>query len=67
MKSLESKISILFDLHFANNIILSWFFFFCLIIDLYFLIHASIAQISDFIAELVIPIGIQSKEANSRN
>ena len=53
----------LFNLGFANNIILSCFFFFFLIIDLYFLIPAVIAQIFNPIAELVIPIGIPSKQA----
>ena len=38
------------------------FFFFFLIIDLYFLIPAAITQIFNPIAELVIPIGIPSKE-----
>ena len=37
--------------------------FFFLIIDLYFLIPAVIAQIFNPIAELVIPIGIPIKEA----
>ena len=44
----------LFNLFFANDIILSCFFFFFLIIDLYFLIPADIAQIFNSIAELVI-------------
>ena len=54
----------LFNLVFASNTILSCFFFFSLIIDLYFLIPAAIAQIFNPIAELLIPIGIPSKEAN---
>ena len=41
------------------------FFFFFLIIDLHFLIPAAIAQISNPIAELVIPIGITSKDAKA--
>ena len=53
----------LFNLDFANNTILSCFFFFFLIIDLYFLIPAAIAQFFNPIAELVIPIGIPIKEA----
>ena len=53
----------LFNLDFANNTILSCFFF--LIIDLYFLIPAAIAQIFNPIAELVILIGIPSKEAKA--
>ena len=55
--------SILFNLDFANNTILSCLFFFFLIIDLYFLIHAVIAHIFNPIAELVLPIGIPPKEA----
>ena len=54
----------LFNLDFANNTILSCFFFF-LIIDLYFLIHAAIVQIFNPIAELIIPIVIQTKEAKA--
>ena len=53
----------LFNLDFANNTILSCVFF--LIIDLYFLIHAVITQIFNPIAELVIPIGISTKEAKA--
>ena len=37
--------------------------FFFIIIDFYFLIAAVIAQMFNHIAELVIPIGIQTKEA----
>ena len=41
--------------------------FFFLIIDLYFLIPASIAQFFNFIAELVIPIGIHKiKDSKSK-
>ena len=50
----------LFNLDFANNTILSLFFFFFLIIDLYFLIPAVIAQIFNPVAELVIPMGIRT-------
>ena len=39
--------------------------FLFLIIDLYFLIPVVIAQIFNFIAELVIPIGIPTKEAKA--
>ena len=53
------------NLDFANNRILSCFFFFFLIIDLYFLIPAVIAQIFNPIAELVIPIGIPTTEAKA--
>ena len=41
---------------------LFFFFFFFGIIDIWFLISADIAQIFIPIAELVIPIGIPSKE-----
>ena len=54
----------MFNLDFASNTILSCFVFFFLIIDLYFLIPAVIAQIFHKIAELVIPTGIPTKEAN---
>ena len=63
IKTLEIKTSMLFNLDFANNTILSCFFFFFLILDLCFLIPAVIAQIVNLIAELVIPIEIPSKEA----
>ena len=55
----------LFNLDFPNNIILSCFFFFFLIIDLYLLIPAVIAQVFNPIAELIIPIGIPTKEAKA--
>ena len=51
--------------NFANNTILSCFFFFFLIIDLYFLIPAVITQILNPVAELVMPIGILTKEAKA--
>ena len=55
----------LFNLDFTSNSILLCFFLFFLIIDLYFLIPAVIAQIFYPIAELVIPIGIPAKEAKA--
>ena len=55
----------LFNLDFANNTILSCFFFFFVIIDLYFLIPAVTAQIFNPNAELVISIGIPSEEAKA--
>ena len=55
----------LFNLGFASNTILSCFFFFFLIIDLYFLTPAVIAQIFNTIPELVIPTGIPIKEAKA--
>ena len=57
--------SVLFNLDFANNTILSCFFFFFLITDLHFLIPAVIAQILNPIAELVIPTGTPSEEAKA--
>ena len=41
------------------------FFFFFLVIDLYFLISAAITQIFNPIGELLIPLGIPSKEAKA--
>ena len=55
----------LFELDFAKNTILSCFFFFFLISDLYLLIPAVITQSFNPIAELVIPIGILTKEAKA--
>ena len=62
INALEIKTSMLFNIDFVNNTTLSCFFFFFLIIDLFFLISAVIAQIFNTIAELVIPIGIPTKE-----
>ena len=53
----------LINLGFANNTILSCFFLFFLIIDLYFLIPAVTAKIFNPIAGLLIPIVIPSKQA----
>ena len=55
----------LINLHFANSIILSRFFFFFLIIDLNILILVVTAQIFNPIAELAIPIGIPSKKGKA--
>ena len=55
----------LFNLVFASNSILSCFFLFFLIIDLYFLINVVNAQIFNPIAEIVIPIGIATKETKA--
>ena len=54
----------LFNLGFANDI-LSCFFFFFLIIDLYFLIPKVITKIVNPIAELEIPIGILTNKAKT--
>ena len=55
-----------FNLDFANENVLPSFFLFFLIIDLYFLIPTVIKQIFNAIAELVIPIGIPTKEAGMK-
>ena len=62
IKPLEIKTFTLFNSNFANDNILSCFFF-VLIIDLYFSVPAVITQIFNPVAELVIPIGIPTKEA----
>ena len=59
------KTFFLFNLDFAYKTILSCFFIFSLIIDLYFLIPAAIAQSFNPIAKLVVPVGIPSKEAKA--
>ena len=63
MKALEVKTSMVFNLVFTSNTILSSFFF--LIIDLYFLIPAVITEIYIVIAELAVPTGIPTKEARA--
>ena len=57
-------LSIVLNLTFSNNHILSCFFFF-FIIDLYFLIPAVTAQMFIPTAELVIPTRTQTNEANA--
>ena len=66
IKALEIKASTLFTLNFANNTILSCFYFFLLIIDFYFWLAAVITQICNLVSELVIPIGILTKEAKAK-
>ena len=65
IKDLEIKTSMVFNLDFANNTILSCFFFFFLIIDLYFLFTAVIEQIINHTAELATPVGIPTEEAKA--
>ena len=48
IKALEIKISMLFSLDFANDIILSRFFLFFLFVDLYFLIPAVISLLQEY-------------------
>ena len=56
-----------FSLDFANNTILSGFFFYFFIIELYFIIPLATSFINIFycIEKFVIPIGIQIKEAKA--
>ena len=61
----EINTSMLFNLDFANNIILSGLFLFFLIIDLSFLISAAITRIFNPIIKLSISIGISTKEAKA--
>ena len=63
--NLEIETSMLINLDFASNTILSFFFIFFLINDLYFLIAAVITQIFNTIVELVVPIGIPTKEGKT--
>ena len=65
IKDLKIKTSMLFNLDFASNTILSCFFYFFLIIDLYYLIPKVIAKIFNPIGELVIPIGIPRKKVKA--
>ena len=51
------------NLVFANNTILSNVFFFFLVINLYFLIPVVIPEFFIATEELIIPIGIPTKEA----
>ena len=62
--NLEIETSMLINLDFASNTILSFFIFF-LINDLYFLIAAVITQIFNTIVELVVPIGIPTNEGKT--
>ena len=65
IKDLEIKNSMLLNLHFANKTILSYVFFYFLIIDLYVLIFAAIAQLFNPTTELAIPIRKPNKEAKA--
>ena len=55
----------LLNLSVASNIILSYLFFFYLIIGLHYSVPAVIAQIFNAITELVIPTGISNKKAKA--
>ena len=65
IKALEMKASIVFKLAFANNTILLCFFLLFLIIDLYFLITAVIAQTFNSTAELAILLVTPTNEVNA--
>ena len=65
IKTLKINTSMLINLDFANNKILSCFFLFFLIIDLCFLIPEVIAQIFNPIGELVTSLGVPTKEAKA--
>ena len=64
IKALEIRNSVISNLAFPNDSILSCFFFF-LIIDLYFLIPAMIAQIFNLTAELVMSTGKATNDVNA--
>ena len=55
-----------FNLDLGNDAILLCFFFFFLIIDLYFVILAVIAQNFNPVPEIIIPIGIPTKEEKAQ-
>ena len=63
--ALEIRISIVLKLYFSNSTILSCFLFSSFIIDLYFLIPATISQSFIPTAEFTIPTGTQANEANA--
>ena len=65
IKALEINTSMLFSLDFAKKYYFIMLFLFFLIIDLNFLIPAAIAQNFNPTAELVILIGIPSKEGKA--
>ena len=64
IKALESKTLIVFNSVFTSNTILSCFFLFLLIIDLYFFIPAMIPLIFILISELTISTETPTNEVN---
>ena len=64
-EALEIRTSIVFNLSFPLNTILSSFFFLFFIIDLCFCIPAVIAKICIATAILIIPTGTQTYEVNA--
>ena len=65
IKVLKIKTSISFNLVFPRNTVLSYFFLFFLLIDLYLLIPTVVAQIFNPTAELIIPTGIPTNKINT--
>ena len=65
IKATEIKTSMVFNLAFAHNSIILYFFHLFLILDFNFLIFAVTTQIFNPTAELAIPIGIPSNEAKA--
>ena len=66
MKTLEIRTSLVFNFDFANNTILSCFFFFRFIIYLHFLIPVVIAKSLIRTTELIILTGKQIYAANAK-
>ena len=65
IKALKFKTSIVFNLNFLDDTILSCFFFFFFMIGLYFLSPAVIAQIFIATSEIITPTGAATNEANA--
>ena len=65
IKPFESKTSIALNLAFPSNTVLSYFFFFFLIIDLDFLISAVSAQIFIPTADIAIPTKMPTNDINA--
>ena len=66
LRALGFKTSMVFNLDFVSNTILTLFFLFFLIIDLYFLIPAVIAQEFNPIEELLSSLEYQLKKQNQK-
>ena len=62
---METRVSLKYFVNGCSNAILSWFFFFYLIIDLYSLIPAVITQLFIVAAKLVSLTGIPTLEAKA--
>ena len=65
IKALQNRTSIIFNLSFLNSTILSCFFFFLLMVDLYFLIPEMFAQMFYPTTELVIQTETQINGVNT--